>query len=158
MKDRDVIYMKQALNFAHEALALGEVPIGALVVSPEGEVLGVGYNKTEQEQCQSRHAEVCAIEAACGKVGDWRLAGCTIYITLEPCMMCISLIALSRIERVVYGTASPIFGYHLDKEGVLALYTKNIKNITEGVLAEQAASVLQVFFKKKRKVKHGDGI
>ncbi len=147
---RDNQFMDRALNLARTAGTFGEVPIGALVVSHEGHILGEGYNLVETYHCQSYHAEVQAIQNACEKQCDWRLGRSTLYVTIEPCMMCISLCALSRIERVVYGAASPLFGYHLDKEGILTLYTKNIKNITSGVKAAEAALLVKEFFKKER--------
>jgi len=146
----DSYYMHWALKEARKAAKRDEIPVGALVVSPYGEILGAGSNTVEKKQCQIGHAEVHAIAAATKKIKDWRLTDCTLYVTLEPCMMCISLIALSRISRVVYGAESPLFGYHLDKEGVLALYTRQIKNITSGVEAEESAQLLRNFFKKKR--------
>lgn len=147
----DIFYMSGALDLARQSgTQTGEVPIGAIVVGPEGQILGQGHNLTETEQCQTRHAEIIAIERAARQQSDWRLDGCTLYVTLEPCMMCISAAALSRIERIVFGARSPLFGYRLDKEGVLALYTKQIKNITEGILAQEAAVLLKDFFKLKR--------
>jgi tRNA(adenine34) deaminase len=149
--DYDQTFMLAALSEAQLAAKKGEVPIGAVVVSSTGQILGQGHNKTEHKKCQVFHAEVCAIQDACKKLDDWRLTGCTLYVTLEPCMMCISLAALSRVERIVYGAQSPLFGFRLDKEGVLGLYTNHIKNITEGVLASEAAALLQDFFKRRRK-------
>lgn len=148
----DERFMQEALLLAGQAMEAGEVPVGALIVSPQGEILGRGYNGVEASKSQVEHAEVRAIQMACQKQNDWRLDGCTLYVTLEPCMMCISLVALSRIERVVFGAESPLFGFHLDKEGVLTLYTKRIKNITAGVLADEAAQLLRQFFQKKRMV------
>ncbi len=142
--------MDRALVEAEQAATLGEVPIGAVVVSPFGELWGAGGNRVEQYTFQGEHAEARAIRAATEHVGNWRLTGATLYVTLEPCMMCVSLIALSRIERIVYGASSPLFGYRLDNEGVLALYTKQIKNITAGVRAEEAARLLQTFFSTRR--------
>jgi tRNA(adenine34) deaminase len=150
MKNRDEMYMQQALVLADQAADCGEVPIGAVIVSPQSAVVGRGHNFVERYQCQVQHAEVRAIEQACGALSSWRLERCTLYVTLEPCMMCVSLCALSRLERIVYGAQSPLFGYHLDKEGVLALYTKQIKNITAGVLADQAGQLLKTFFEQKR--------
>jgi tRNA(adenine34) deaminase len=147
----DLDYMRQALMLARRAGLAGEIPVGALVVSPTGAVLGEGANETEQQHCQLFHAEARAIHAACKKQQDWRLAGATLYVTLEPCMMCISLCALSRIERIVYGADSPVFGYHLDREGVLAVYTKQIKSITKGLLADESSALLKEFFTQKRK-------
>ncbi len=151
MLEADEFFMRRALKLALRAKSEGEVPIGALVVSDNGLLVGQGYNKVESIGCQSEHAEVRAIRSACKKKADWRLTSYTLYVTLEPCMMCISLAALSRIERIVYGADSPLFGYRLDKEGVLALYTKHIKNITSHVLALESAALLKQFFKQKRK-------
>ena len=150
MVDRDISYMRRALMLARRAAALGEIPVGAVVISPRGAIIGTGYNLVERYQCQRHHAEMRALEKACKKSGSWRLDGCTLYVTLEPCMMCVSLGALSRLERIVYGADSPLFGYRLDKEGVLALYTKQIKNITAHVLAEESATLLKSFFMKQR--------
>lgn len=149
MHERDVEMMQKALVYAKRAGKAGEIPIGAVVVDAKGQILGAGANRVEATHCQSEHAEVRAINKACRRQGDWRLDGCTLYVTLEPCMMCISLTALSRIERVVFGAPSPVFGYRLDKEGALTLYTKRIKNITEGVLAEPASQLLKDFFRQK---------
>jgi tRNA(adenine34) deaminase len=146
----DILFMRLALDQAMQAFDTNEIPIGALVVASDGTILGYGYNMTETNHCQSNHAEVHAIESACNLRHDWRLDGCTLYVTLEPCLMCIGLIMLSRIERLVYGARSPLFGYDLDKEIVPDLYKKHIKNITSGVLADEAQLLLRIFFKHKR--------
>ena len=147
----DESFMKKALVLARRAGLAGEVPIGALVVSSQGVILGRGLNFTERKHCQLFHAEAVAIRHACQQQQQWRLDNCTLYVTLEPCMMCISLCALSRIERVVYGADSPLFGYHLDREGILSLYTKQIKNITKGLLAAESTMLLKEFFSDRRK-------
>ena len=149
--EQDTYYMKKALVLAQKAFDSGEIPIGAVVVTPAGAIIGSGYNWTEHACSQSGHAEVRAIEKAGKKMGDWRLDGCTIYITLQPCLMCMSLICLSRIARIVYGAESPLFGYHLDKEAMPCLYKKHIKGITSGVLAEESIHLVEKFFKLKRK-------
>ena len=146
---RDIQYMQQALARAQQAYALGEVPIGAVVVSPTGDILGEGFNQTETKKCQDEHAEMNAIRAACQKTGDWRLDGCTIYVTLEPCFMCFGCIDLSRIERLVYAADSPLFGYHHARESLLEI-AKHVKNVTTGVGKEEAELLLKQFFKEKR--------
>lgn len=118
----DIHFMNEALVCAREALRLGEVPIGALVVSSHGHIVGSGYNLVEKNCSQSNHAEMRAIEQAGKKQGDWRLNGHTLYVTVEPCMMCISLCSLSRIERVVFGARSPILDLALTRKECL-LYT-----------------------------------
>lgn len=151
MIQTDAYFMHKALQLAHKAYQRNEVPIGAVVISAQGETLGRGYNRTEQECSQSRHAEVSAIERAGNKLQDWRLDGCTLYVTLEPCLMCMSLMSISRVSRIVYGAESPLFGYHLDKEILPPLYKKHIKGITSGVLEEESRMLLEQFFKQRRK-------
>jgi tRNA(adenine34) deaminase len=145
----DEIFMKQALEMALCAYKENEVPIGAVVISKEGEVIGKGYNRTEQEYSQSRHAEVGALEQAGRVLKDWRLTGCTLYVTIEPCMMCLGLIGLSRVSRVVYGAQSPLFGLTLDKEMLPNVY-KHIKGITAGICEEEAQGLMERFFKEQR--------
>ena len=142
--------MRKALALAHQAYKKGEIPIGALIVDENGIVIGKGYNKTEESHTQSRHAEVIAIEKAGKKRGDWRLEGCTLYVTLQPCLMCMGLICLSRIKRLVYGAESPLFGYHLDKELLPCIYKKHMRGVTSGILAKESQIVLEQFFKEKR--------
>jgi tRNA(adenine34) deaminase len=146
----DEKFMKLALDQAKLASIKNEVPIGAIIVSKEGNILGRGYNTVEHDHTQNSHAEVKAISKAGKKLKDWRLSGCTLYVTVEPCCMCLGLICLSRIERVVYGAQSPIFGYHLDKQSMPDLYKKHIKGITSGVSALQSTALLKDFFKKQR--------
>jgi tRNA(adenine34) deaminase len=147
--NNDTNFMQQALQLAQKAYSLGEVPIGAIVVSPMGEVLGQGFNETETKGCQDQHAEINAIRAACQKKGDWRLDGCTIYVTLEPCLMCFGCIDLSRIERLVYAADSPLFGYHHAREPLLES-SRHVKNITSGICKEESETLLKKFFKDKR--------
>jgi len=150
MNERDQLFMQTALKLAKKGLAEDEIPVGALVVNKRGDIIGKGYNQVQEKYSQVYHAEMNALMEAGQVQKDWRLEGCTLYVTLEPCMMCISACALSRVERVVYGADSPLFGYHLDTEGVLQLYTKQIKNITAGVCRDQSAELLKAFFAKKR--------
>lgn len=96
-------WMELALEQAASALATGDVPIGAVVVGPDGTVLGLGHNEREAHQDPTAHAEVVAIRAAAATLGSWRLADCTLIVTLEPCAMCAGAIVLARIARVVFG-------------------------------------------------------
>ena len=146
---RDVFYMRQALELARQAASVGEVPVGAVVVSPYGDIVGSGYNTVEKDGCQSRHAEVVAIEAACKTLKTWHLDQYTLYVTLEPCIMCIGLCSLSRVERMVYGAESSLFGYHFAAEEIGNL-AKGVKNITAHVLEEESANLLKTFFSLKR--------
>ena len=146
----DIRYMKKALAQAQKALAKSEVPIGAIVVGHDGKILARGYNQVHEKHQQIYHAEMTAISKASKKIGDWRLNDCTLYVTLEPCMMCMGLVRLSRLKRVVFGARSHLFGYQLDKEGEISLYNLDIE-IQEGILAEDAAQILKKFLKQKRK-------
>ena len=107
----DAYYMKNALEQAKLAAEKGEIPVGALVVDSEsGEILAAAHNLRESNKSAIAHAEVLAIEEACKKRGSWRLHGCTLYVTLEPCPMCAGALVNSRIDRVVYGAKDMIAG------------------------------------------------
>jgi len=143
-------FMFQALAQAEKAYMLDEVPIGAVVVDPEGKVVAKAYNLVHKKKCQTEHAEMRAIKKACKKIGDWRLDGYTMYVTLEPCAMCMGLITLCRLSKLVYGADSPLFGYRLDKKIDPNVYKKNAIAIEKGLCAAEAISILRRFFKKKR--------
>jgi len=149
-RERDKILMRAALVCAREGLQAGEIPVGAVVADQYGNICGAGRNYVEANFFQGEHAEVVAIRTASQSRETWRLEGMTLYVTLEPCMMCVSLAALSKIERVVFGAYSPRFGASLDIDGVLRLYRMQIRNITPGVLADEALQVLRESFMKAR--------
>lgn len=148
--EKDLHYMKLALEQAQIAAVSGEVPIGAVVIDAQGHPIGQGHNRVEQARCQTAHAEALAIQQACHTKADWRLNGCWLYVTLEPCLMCIGLIKLSRVEGVVFGAASPLFGYRLDNNVAYQLYKDDTITIIEGVCASESATILQRFFKQRR--------
>jgi len=143
-------YMHEALALAQKAFTLDEVPIGALVVSADGTIIGRGHNEVEKRHQQSAHAEVLAINEASNHLEDWRLDQCWLYVTLEPCMMCMMLIKLSRMEGVVYGAPSPVFGYRLNKKDAVPLYKKKSLEVISGVMEVDSTSILKQFFQKKR--------
>lgn len=149
--EKDQFFMSEALMQAQHAAAQNEVPIGAVVVNAQGEIVGRGYNSVERDCTQRAHAECIAINEATKKVGDWRLQGHWLYVTLEPCSMCMGLIKLSRLSGVVYGAASPLFGFRLDNQEDLWVYKKDAFLILEGVKKEESAALLKNFFHKKRK-------
>lgn len=144
-------YMFMALRQAQKAYDNDEVPIGAIVVDQHGKVIGRGYNKMEKIKCQTGHAEVVAIQKACKKIGDWRLDGCHLYVTLEPCVMCFGLIQLSRLKSVVFGAKSPLFGFGHEKYKKSLPIVKKDLAILEGVEKEKCIKLLQKFFKTVRK-------
>ena len=144
----DEIFMRMALDEAQKARAEDEVPVGAVIVRG-GEVIASAYNTREYGKNALYHAEIKAIDQACKRLGGWRLVGCTMYVTLEPCPMCAGAIVNSRIEKVVYGAPdhkAGAFGTMLN----LTDYPLFKPQIIGGVLAEECASVLTSFFKEKR--------
>jgi tRNA(adenine34) deaminase len=147
----DHIYMRYALMQAARAYAKNEVPIGAIIVEPSGIVVARAHNQVESKKTQRAHAESLVIERANKKRKAWRLDGCWLYVTLEPCTMCIGLIRLSRLAGVVYAAESPLFGYRhdLDIEGGSRVYKRDFQ-IQSGVCADEAAALMKRFFKKKR--------
>lgn len=143
-------YMRIALEQANLAVVCQEVPIGAVIVSPSGEILAQAYNQVEKMHSQVGHAEMLALQQAGQILGDWRLNGCTIYVTLEPCAMCMSAILLSRVSKLVFAAGSPLYGYRVDKQINFALYNCPIV-VQEGVLEQEATAVLRAFFKSCRR-------
>ena len=146
----DIKYMKAALKQAEKALALGEVPIGAVIVE-NGRIIGRGYNRRNTDHTTLAHAEITAIRKANRKVGDWRLEGCTLYVTLEPCPMCAGALVQSRIDRVVIGAPS----YKSGCGGTLLNILQNEEfnhqvEMTTGVMQEECTQILQKFFKELR--------
>ncbi len=142
--------MSKALLQAAIALKRGEVPVGAIIVDSDGKIIARGYNQIEKKACQLAHAEANAIQKACKKRGDWRLDGCWIYITLEPCLMCMGLIKLSRIKGIVFGAHSSLFGSGLVDLEKMPSYTKGI-SIEGNCKKQQSIALLQAFFQNVRK-------
>jgi tRNA(adenine34) deaminase len=150
-EEKDRFFMQEALTQAQCAAYIDEVPIGAVVVNAEGSVVSRGYNSVERDQTQRSHAESMAIEMAAKELGNWRLHGHWLYVTLEPCSMCMGLIKLSRLAGVVYAAPSPLFGFRLDNRDDLWVYKKDTFSIIEGINREESAELLEGFFRKRRK-------
>ena len=141
--------MAQALALAREAAAHGEVPVGCVIVK-DGAVVGRGRNRREEKQAVFSHAEMEAIASANEALGTWRLDGCTLYVTLEPCPMCAGAIINARIRRVYYGARDPAMGAC---GGVLNLFMEDFPHrpqLVGGVLGEDCRGVLSEFFRKLR--------
>ncbi|WP_408008850.1 tRNA adenosine(34) deaminase TadA [Pseudalkalibacillus sp. A8] len=152
-RSTDEMFMKKAMEMAKQAAAIGEVPIGAVIVK-DGEVIASGYNLRENEQRSVAHAELIAIDEACKVLGTWRLEGCTLYVTLEPCPMCSGAIVLSRIDRVIYGASDPKGGCAGTLMNLLDEPRFNHQAIvTSGVLEEECSEMLTQFFRDLRKRK-----
>lgn len=146
----DEKYMKAALKEAMKAYALGEVPIGCVIVS-EGKIIARGYNRRNTDKNTLSHAEITAINKASKKVGDWRLEGCTLYVTLEPCQMCSGAIVQSRMDRVVMGAMNPKAGCAGSILNLLQMEEFNHQvEVERGVLGEECTNLLQKFFKELR--------
>ena len=143
--------MKAALKQAEKAIALGEVPIGAVIVCG-GKIIARGYNRRNTDRTTLAHAEITCIRKACKKTGDWRLEGCTLYCTLEPCQMCAGALIQSRIDRVVIGTTSPKSGCGGTLLNILQNPDFNHQaDVLYGVMREECTEILQRFFKDLRR-------
>lgn len=143
--------MMEALAEAGRAAGIGEVPVGAVVVR-DGEVLGRGYNRREIDGDPLAHAEILAIREAAVRTAGWRLTGCTMYVTLEPCAMCAGALVNSRVERLVYGAPDPKAGYC----GTLGNLVQDPRlnhrlEVTAGVLGSESAALLRGFFASLRR-------
>ena len=143
--------MRQALSCAREAASSGDVPIGAVVLDADGTVVGTGVNVRERDADPTGHAEVVALRAAAAARGEWRLSGCTLVVTLEPCTMCAGAIVLSRVDRLV-------FGAYDDKAGAVGSLWDVVRDrrlnhrpeVVGGVLAGESAALLEAFFAEHR--------
>lgn len=146
----DEKYMKQALKEAKKAYELGEVPIGCVIVY-EGRIIGRGYNRRNTDKNTLCHAEITAIRKASKKMGDWRLEGCTMYVTLEPCQMCAGACVQARMDRVVIGCQSPKSGCAGSVINILQMDEFNHQvEITKDVLKDECSEMLTVFFEELR--------
>lgn len=143
--------MAAALDDARAALATGDVPIGAVVLDPGGAIIGRGHNVREAEDDPTGHAEIVALREAAKAIGSWRLEGCTLVVTLEPCTMCAGAAVLARVARVV-------FGAHDDKAGAVGSLWDVVRDrrlnhrpeVVAGVLAEESTALLDEFFQDQR--------
>ena len=146
----DRYWMMEALAEARRAADLGEVPIGAVVVRG-GEIVGRGHNRREVDGDPLAHAELLALREAARQVGGWRLAGCTMVVTLEPCPMCAGALVASRIDRLVYGAADPKAGYCGSLGNLVQDARLNHRlEVSSGILAEESAALLRGFFASLR--------
>lgn len=143
-------YMKEALRQAKKAYALGEVPIGCVIVH-EGQIIGRGYNRRNTDKNTLAHAEITAINKASKKIGDWRLEDCTLYVTLEPCQMCAGAIVQARIPHVVMGCMNPKAGCAGSILNILDMPEFNHQvAVTRGILEEECSEMLKTFFTELR--------
>ena len=148
----DRLAMREALAEAHAALATGDVPVGAVVVDATGRILGRGRNEREATNDPTAHAEVVALREAARATGDWQLTGCTLVVTLEPCVLCAGAILAARVPRVVFGAFDDKAGA---AGGVVDLLRERrlpfrVDEVVGGVLADESAALLREFFETRR--------
>ena len=151
MENKDVRFMQEALLLAQKAFEIGEIPVGAIVVDSSGNVISRAYNLRETEKKATAHAEILAIEQACAALGGWRLQGCTLYVTLEPCPMCAGALVNSRIDRVVFGAYDMQAGCCGSVVNFNAYPFNHSFDVTGGILERECREMLTEFFKKKRR-------
>ncbi len=147
----DIIYMKEAIKEARRALECGEIPVGA-VVTRGGKIIGRGHNVRQRDNSPFGHAEMAAMAAAAKEIDSWRFDGCSLYVTLEPCVMCSGALVQCRMERIVFGAKDPKAGgcrslYEIPSDP--RMYHRCL--VSGGVLGEECAEMLRLFFKKRRK-------
>ena len=145
-------YMRQALDLARQAAACGEVPVGCVIVK-DGAVVGRGRNRREERQAAWSHAEMEAMAQANRTLGTWRLDGCTLYVTLEPCPMCAGAIINARIPRVVYGAADPKAGACRSVCSLFSMAFNHHPEVESGVLETECAEILRDFFRTLRETR-----
>ena len=149
----DEKYMKEAIKQAKKAYKIDEVPIGCVIVY-EGKIIARGYNRRNTDKTTLAHAEISAIKKAARVLGDWRLEGCTIYVTLEPCQMCAGAIVQARADRVVIGCMNPKAGCAGSVINLLQMKQFNHQTeLAKGICEEECSTILSEFFKKLRQKK-----
>ncbi len=151
MENKDLYFMKEALELALCAQQSGEVPVGALIVDKNGDIISRAYNLRETDKNAVAHAELLAIQDACKALGGWRLSDCTLYVTLEPCPMCTGAIVNSRIARVVFGAYDMQAGCCGSVANFNAYPFNHRFEIVGGIMETECRKVLTEFFNNKRK-------
>lgn len=150
MRAGDEYWMRRALDLAERARAEGEVPVGAVLVM-EDDCIGEGWNRPISARDPTAHAEIAALRAGAAHVGNYRLPGATLYVTLEPCAMCAGAIILARIKRLVYAAADPRSGAAGSVFNILQSSQLNHRvELASGILEQEAATLLQTFFRERR--------
>ncbi len=142
-------YMEEALKEAKKSFDMEEIPVGAVIVCND-EIIARAHNLKEHNKCATAHAEILAIEQACKKIGDWRLNDCTLYVTLEPCLMCCGALLQARIKKIVYAAANAKFGYVESIDKLLSNSKNNHIVEIQKVDCPECLDLLQQFFQKKR--------
>ena len=142
--------MRRALDLALQGDAAGEVPVGAVVIGTSGELIGAAYNRPVSNCDPTAHAEILALREAATSVGNYRLPGCQVYVTIEPCTMCVGALVHSRVSRLVFGAREPKAGALLSHPVNAGQKLNHKFEMVEGVLSEECARVMQDFFARRR--------
>lgn len=149
-RESDVSWMQEALKLAQQAAGMGEVPVGALVVL-DGEIIGRGANQMISSQDPSAHAEITALRDAAARLGNYRLPGATLFVTVEPCTMCAGALVHARIQELVYGAPEPVAGAVASTAKVLDNPALNHRvQVRAGVMAEECSALIKAFFRERR--------
>lgn len=149
MQDDDAMHL--ALDMAARAAAIGEVPVGAVILGPDGELLAQAHNQPIGARDPTAHAEIAAIRLAAAKCGNYRLSGCTLFVTLEPCAMCAGAISHARLARLVYGASDPKGGAVEHGPRLFEQPTLHHRpSVTAGLRADEASAMLKAFFRARR--------
>lgn len=149
MNELDERFMREALLEAQKAFDILEVPVGCVLVK-DGEIIARGFNQRETSHHVFQHAEMIAIDEACKKLNSWRLDECTLYVTLEPCVMCAGTMIQARLKRLVYGADEPKSGAHHSIINVFDPNFNHVVTVEAGVLAKEAGEIMKSFFRKLR--------
>ena len=155
IKERDILFMREALGQAREAYDMGEVPVGCVVTCGD-EIVGRGFNRRETGKNALLHAETAAIYEACTVLGGWRLFMCELYVTLEPCPMCAGAIVNSRVKRVIYGAPDSKAGAFGGVFDMNSFPLNHKPEITAGVCGEECSEILRSFFRELRERKSAE--
>ena len=149
-RETDIKFMLEALKEAEKSANFDEVPVGAVIVK-DGKIIARGHNLRERKNDPTAHAEIEAVRKACKKLKSWRLEGCTIYVTIEPCSMCAGTLLWTRIQRIVYGASDPKGGALGSSYNLFEVKNINHKvEITRGILEKRCAELMTSFFRSKR--------
>ncbi len=148
--NNDIFFMKQALICAKKAFMLDEVPVGAVIVK-DGKIISKGFNKSITSNDTTAHAEIVALRKACKKLGNYRLNGCTVYVTVEPCAMCAGALIWARLEKIIFGAYDSKAGACGSVFNITAEKKLNHKiQVSGGLLQEECATIMKEFFKNRR--------
>ena len=150
----DEKYMRMALEEAEQAAEQGEIPVGAVVVAGDGTVLACTHNLCETNRMPTDHAELLAVQEACRRLQSWRLSDCTVYVTLEPCPMCMGVLIHARVKRIVFGASDPRAGACGSLIDLPSYPLESSPEIQGGVLAEEGLALLRSFFSRARENKN----